>query len=406
MRVTAVLRRQHLGNQFIYHWMIQGRKKIRDDGVKAALSSKGINIVDPKDVLTPVIPKKEVPEPPQLKDAFTPPPPEKRDTPCHVFTKRFSPIMGLSQAQLITNTLVRTALPRHITDRADAAENTPEMDDRVKEAILHAHLLDTHQERLPRLPDVTKHPGWVFPIEYGIPLRRKNKTLNYQLLLLLDQVEGCGLERQLVEGSSMQVLLPHGNRLMQMRYDAAYLVSSPHPLPAVASLEEVQAASANEEMPDIYPMSPFINCRARDTYSLDERYGVESPSLHPHTVFMHHNQPRMRQAQDGFMGMSLLYAFSHAAAYAKLVQKNPIGDLKEPVTVQVVHIHCQHYHVGVFQLNTLSLTPSSENPTRNLFWTQTWDCLFDSCKFETGRPVLQGYNPRVFNLLRALHAQG
>ena len=39
-----------------------------------------------------------------------------------------------------------------------------------------------------------------------------SKTFNYQLLLLLDQVEGCGLERQLVEDSSLQVMLHHGGK--------------------------------------------------------------------------------------------------------------------------------------------------------------------------------------------------
>lgn len=404
-----MLCRQHIGNAFKYYWLTQARKKIREDGTKAALGVKGIYVVEPKDIFTPAYPKEEeVSFLPRLEDTLAPPPPEKRDTPCHVFTHYFSPIMGLCQAQLITNTLVRHALPHTITNHAAGVSNNPEVDERVKEAILHAHLLDSYQTLLPRMIDVHNNPGWSFPREYGIPVNRKNKTLNYQLLLLLDQVEGCGLERQLVEDASTQVMLPHGNRLMQMKHDAAYLVSSPRPLAPMASYEEVQEASQSEEMPDLHPMSPFSNCFAKDTYSLDECYAVDSPRLHPHTIFIHHNQPKMPHTQDSFMGMSLVYAFSHAAAYAKLVKKNSLGDLEEPITVQIVHNNIHHYHLGIFQLNTLNLTPSSssETPRRNLFWTQGWDTLFDSCTFKAGRPVLEGYNPQVFGLLRALHAQG
>lgn len=415
MRVTVVLRANNLGNQFKFYWLTQARRKIREDGTRAALEAKGIHAVNPKEFLTPAYPKRvlEAPIPPKLEETFATPPPVIRDTPCHVFTHRFSPIGGLAQAQLITNSLTRTTLPQTIADHAatvDGDGDASDINERVKEAILHAHLLDTFQERLPRIHDAINNPGWVFPIEYGIPLCRKHKTLTYQLLLLLDQVESCGLERQLVEDTSTAVMLNHGDRLMQLMHDAAYLVSSPRPLPPMASPEEVRAASESEGMPDLYPMSPFINCRARTSYSEEERYGVTSSQLHPHTIFIHHNQPYMPHQEDTFTGMSLLYAFSHAAAYAKLVRKDPIGDLDEPITVQVVHINRQRYHFGVFQLNTLNLNPATSDAapttTRNLFWTQPWETLFDTCKFKVGKPVLEGYNPKVFSLLRGLHVQG
>ena len=99
------------------------------------------------------------------------------------------------------------------------------------------------------------------------------------------------------------------------------------------------------------------------------------------------------------------YIFSLSLSLSLLQQST--GDLEEPITVQIVHTNCRHYHLGVFQLNTLNLSPSSETHTRtrNLFWTQDWDVLFDSCKFKAGKPVLEGYNPLLFDLLRGFHAQ-
>ena len=53
MRVTVVLRHQHIGNQFYFAWLTQARKKLRQDGVRAALEDRGIQVVDAKDLITP-----------------------------------------------------------------------------------------------------------------------------------------------------------------------------------------------------------------------------------------------------------------------------------------------------------------------------------------------------------------
>lgn len=57
MKVTVMLRAQHIGNMFKYMWLIQGRRKIREDGSKAILAAKGIHAVDPKELFTPAYPK-------------------------------------------------------------------------------------------------------------------------------------------------------------------------------------------------------------------------------------------------------------------------------------------------------------------------------------------------------------
>lgn len=73
------------------------------------------------------------------------------------------------------------------------------------------------------------------------------------------------------------------------------------------------------------------------------------------------------------------------------------------MVVQVVHCNRQQYQVGVLQLNTLDLTRPDR---RNIFWTQPWQQLFSSCTFKAALPVLDGYNPEVFSLLKGLHMQG
>ncbi|XP_042871647.1 39S ribosomal protein L37, mitochondrial-like [Penaeus japonicus] len=397
MRTTEIRCAQNIGAQFRALWLIQGRRRIANTGAEAILASKGIKVVDPKEILTPPYHKEK-----EIVDV--PPPPgqqvvtEPNEQPCYVFTNKFSPIGAVSQVQLLTNSLVQSSLPDAIL--GNAGDNTAEEDERVKEAILHAHLLDSHQEKLPKVLDVINNPGWKFKREYGIPLKRRNKSLTYQLLLLLDQLFPEGTSRHLVEDALTRVTLTHSDRLMQLNLRAAFILTAPKPLGALVSPSEVRSLDG-EPLPDIYPLSPFINCRPRNNYSLSDAYGVGSSRVHPHTIFIHHNEPRMRGKEEHFQALSLLHGFAHAASYAKHFGKTADEDLlAKPVVVQVVHTNGCQYHISAFQLNTLNLT----GPTKNIFWTQPWEALFGSCTYEGTKPALREYNPRVFSLLKGVYA--
>lgn len=47
----------NIGNMFKYYWLTQARRKIREDGTKAALAAKGIHAVNPQDLITPAYPR-------------------------------------------------------------------------------------------------------------------------------------------------------------------------------------------------------------------------------------------------------------------------------------------------------------------------------------------------------------
>ncbi|KAK8751633.1 hypothetical protein OTU49_009493 [Cherax quadricarinatus] len=398
MRVTDVRLRLNIGAQFRALWLLKSRRRISDTGAEAILTARGVPVVDPREILSPAYPRiiEVVDPPPQpsvLQDWKT----EVKDTPCHVFNKRFSPLIGMPQVQCLTNSVVQSSLPKSVLDCA--TKITEEEDKKVKEAIFHAHLLDSFQAKLPKVINMDR-PGWNERREYGIPFGRKHKTLTYQLLLLLDQQVPGALERQLVEDTLTQVTLKHSDSLMQINHEAAFIVSSLTPLPQLADNAEIKSLQ-EETLPDIYPLSPLVNCRAFNTYCLKDSYGVASNNLYPHTIFIHQNQSRMKLSEDQFAGISLLHAFSHAAAYAKATGSIVGSNLEKPVVLQVVHMHRQYFHMGVFQLNTLNLTGT----TKNIFWTQPWEPLFSKCCFQAAQPVLEGYNPRVFELLKGLHAQ-
>lgn len=51
MRLITVLRAQHLDRMFKKHWVIQGRRKIIETGAKAALTAKGIPVIDASEAI-------------------------------------------------------------------------------------------------------------------------------------------------------------------------------------------------------------------------------------------------------------------------------------------------------------------------------------------------------------------
>lgn len=53
MRITQALTRQHLGFMFKKHWRIQGKRTPINTGAEDGLISRGIKVVDCKEILFP-----------------------------------------------------------------------------------------------------------------------------------------------------------------------------------------------------------------------------------------------------------------------------------------------------------------------------------------------------------------
>ncbi|CAL4208811.1 unnamed protein product, partial [Meganyctiphanes norvegica] len=399
MKTTEVKCAMNLGSAFRFKWMIQGRKRVADTGAESILAAKGIHVVDPEEVFTQAYVKHQVPEhllkKSNSEEAHANVPKQK---PCYIFHKRFSPIAGISQVQHITNSVVRNELPESIL--GVIKENSTEEDEYVKESIVHAHLLDSHQEKLPRIIDVVNRPGWSFPREYGIPLWRKNNSLTYQLQLILDKNNQQPTSRYFLENGKSQVSFNHFGEFCHMIHEAAFILVSTKCINPILSNDKINETKI-EVIPDIYPLSPLINCHPQTKYELKESSSVPNSNLYPHTVHVHHNQPIVRMKDDEFYARSLIHSFSHAAAYAKSYSKQTDGILEKPVVLQCVHNIKEKYHFSVFQLNTLDLTSS----IKNVFWTQPYLHLFNDCIFKGGMPKLEGYNPQVFKMLKAFHIQ-
>lgn len=75
-------------------------------------------------------------------------------------------------------------------------------------------------------------------------------------------------------------------------------------------------------------------------------------------------------------------------------------ELPTPVTVQLVQSDGRVFQFGVFQLNTLDLEARG---VKNLWFKTANIPLFERCCYDTGKPILEGYNNDVIKHLFAFY---
>lgn len=76
-------------------------------------------------------------------------------------------------------------------------------------------------------------------------------------------------------------------------------------------------------------------------------------------------------------------------------------ELPKPVTIQCVHTDGIYYDLSIFQLNTLNV--NGTDGIKNAWYSLPRMQIFEKCQYVSARPVLEGYNPRVFDYLKAFY---
>lgn len=79
-------------------------------------------------------------------------------------------------------------------------------------------------------------------------------------------------------------------------------------------------------------------------------------------------------------------------------------DLPEPIVIQSIHTDSVNFHFNVFQLNTLNI--NSEHDVRNVWWSDPMIKLYSQGDFVDSIPVLDDYNPEVFEKFLAFYSNG
>ncbi|XP_071368326.1 large ribosomal subunit protein mL37 [Centroberyx affinis] len=322
-----------------------------------------------------------------------------KEKPCYVFSQRTNILEGVRQALWLTKTKLIAGLPPQLLSLAQSPANQiPDQDERVQNAIRHARFWDTTENR----------PG-------------KDKycyTLLYNLLHLcgsLQSVHPALGKRIQAEKYSLAASWSRGEDLFQVRGQNGLLLSSMAPLPELAGKQEV-ADTADHVLETFYPVSPAIDLQKMHLYKEENYTGFKDdyPYPHAHTLyFLEAGDVPCKLRPEQFRAKMIMFAFGNALARAHaLYGTQPQRVLDRPITVQAVGTNGRIFQFVAFQLNTTDL--SGDEGIKNQVWVDEDAELYEYAKV---RPLikkkqvqvpagLEGYQPETFSKFLALYLHG
>ncbi|KAM8850796.1 large ribosomal subunit protein mL37 [Spinachia spinachia] len=323
-----------------------------------------------------------------------------KGSPCYVFNQRTSVLEGLRQALWLTKTKLIPHLPPQLLSLAEnPANQIPDQDERVQNAIKHARFWDTTQKR----------PG-------------KEKYSNTLLLNLLHlcatlQSSHPAIGRRIFsEKYSLAATWKRGEDMFQIRGQNGLLHNCMDPLPEVSGKQEVDD-TADHVLETLYPVSPIIDLQKVHVYKDDPNctgFRSDYPYPHAHTVyFLEGADARCKLRPEQFRAKMLMFTFGNALVRAhKVYGSQPRHVLDRPITVQAVGTNGRIFQFMVLQLNTTDL--SGDDGIKNQVWLEDDIELYDFAKV---RPLIKkkqvkvpagltGYKPEVFSKFLAMYLHG
>ncbi|XP_026229453.1 39S ribosomal protein L37, mitochondrial-like [Anabas testudineus] len=323
-----------------------------------------------------------------------------KDKPCYVYNQRTSALEGVCQALWLTKSKLISGLPPHLLAlAANPANQIPDQDERVQNAIKHARFWDTTEER----PSKEKY----------------SNTLLMNLLHLCATLQSSHPaigRRILAEKYSLAATWKRGYDLFQIRGQNGLLHNCMDPLPEVSGKQEV-ADTADHVLESFYPVSPSIDLQKVHVYKEEMNcsgFRGDYPYPHAHTLyFMEGADARWKLLPEQFRAKMVMFSFGNALARAyTLYGTQPQGILDSPVTVQAVGTNGRIFQFMVFQLNTTDL--SGDDGIKNQLWLEKDVELYDFAKV---RPLIKkkqvkvpaglaGYKPEAFSKFLALYLNG
>lgn len=325
--------------------------------------------------------------------------PLHKDKPCYVFHQRTNALEGERQALWLTKTQLIPGLPPQLLSLAqNPANQIPDQDERVQNAIRHARFWDTTEDR----PDKSKYCF----------------TLLHNLLHLCGSLRvsrpAVG-RRILAEKYSLSATWKRGEDLFQVRGQNALLLNSVDPLPPLAGTQEV-ASTADHVLETFYPVSPTIDLQPVQVYKEETCSGFRSGYRYPHAhtlYFLDGHDARCKLRPQQLRAKMIMFSFGNALARAHtLYGPQPRRALDRPVVVQAVATNGRVFHFAVFQLNTTDLC--GDDGVKNQVWVDGDAELYEFAKV---RPLIRkkqvkvpaglaGYDPETFSKFLALYVHG
>uniref|UniRef100_A0A8C3ACU0 Large ribosomal subunit protein mL37 n=1 Tax=Cyclopterus lumpus TaxID=8103 RepID=A0A8C3ACU0_CYCLU len=323
-----------------------------------------------------------------------------KEKPCFVYNQRTSALEGVRQALWLTKTKLIPGLPPQLLSLTESPANQiPDQDERVQNAIKHARFWDTTQER----------PG----------KEKYSNTLLFNLLHLCATLQSShpGIGRRILsEKYSLAATWKRGEDLFQIRGQNGLLQNCMDPLPEVSGKQEV-GHTADQVLETLYPVSPTIDLQQVHMYKEQLNctgFRDDYPYPHAHTLyFLDGADATCKLRPEQFRAKMLMFAFGNALVRAhKLYGSQPQRVLDRPITVQAVGTNGRIFQFLVLQLNTTDL--SGDDGIKNQVWLDENVELYDFAKV---RPLIKkkqvkvpaglaGYKPEVFSKFLALYLHG
>ncbi|XP_042353885.1 39S ribosomal protein L37, mitochondrial [Plectropomus leopardus] len=323
-----------------------------------------------------------------------------KDKPCYVYSQRTSPLEGVHQALWLTKTKMISGLPPYILSLSEnPANQIPDQDERVQNAIKHARFWDTTEDR----PSKEKY----------------SNTLLFNLLHLCATLQSSHPaigRRILAEKYSLAATWNRGEDLFQVRGLNGLLHNCMDPLPEVSGKQEV-SDTADHVLETFYPVSPTIDLQKVHVYKEDVNctgFRDDYPYPHAHTLyFLEQADAHWTLKPEQFRAKMLMFSFGNALVRArKLYGTQPQRVLDRPITIQAVGTNGRIFQFMVFQLNTTDL--SGDDGIKNQVWLDDDVELYDFAKV---RPYIKkkqvkvpaglaGYKPETFSKFLSLYLHG
>lgn len=417
--------------------------KIQESGDREALSSMGIKVYSMDEVVnsTPFLPPFEVPSPESLNPSPIKGPlardethPKWHSKVCYDYYDGtlFPMNYNLLTAKKLTKTVEVTEglLPERVYDALDRIRHKGDVDhEAIKNLILETQLYDATQKKLPRdfvVPYIGWHPvndrmatkmaydvtkvSWQRKLnaEYGIPQHRKIKQLTLGLIRQADLYHSPNFPDLILNRSHFEkyILRQYFNRgddygRVNLKIPLSY--AADEPISPLMSLEKAEATTKSLQLPDLYPMDAFAGVRPIQIYQDENNFPIlEDQERFMHTSFCFKDYLGLRDT-DYFMGRSLMTCFASAIGQARLLYGEDVsGVLPKPIVVQNIHTDGIRFNFGVFQLNTLDI--GNPEGIKNIYWNENEVTeLYSRCVMDKALPILENYNPDVFEKILAIH---
>ncbi|XP_077391850.1 large ribosomal subunit protein mL37 [Festucalex cinctus] len=348
----------------------------------------------------PVFPpwKRELRDPRYFRSPPSQEMPLYKETPCYVFNQRTSILEGVRQALWLTKSMPISGLPPQFLSLTESPANQlPNQENRVQNAINHARFWDTTEER---------------PVKY-------RSTLLFNLLHLCATLQSSHPligRRMLSEKYSLAASWKRGKNLLQVRGQNGLLYNSMDPLPRISGKQQV-LETADHILETFYPVSPLVDLQIVNVYKEEVNCtGYRGKQYYPHAhtlYFVEGEETRCKLRPEQFRAKMIMFLFGNALARARMLYgTKPYSVLDHPITIQAVGTNGRLFQFIVFQLNTTDL--SGDDGIKNQVWLDEDALLYDSAKVkpvifrkEVKIPAgLAGYKPETFSKFLALYLHG